>query len=181
MRKPIVCLFIVAMIAGGRIALGSGLATPTNPKGGFSADLTLMGRAGQGRNGSMLRGSLGYGVTENFKLSLSAPVVITAEPLAPARMSAFTPMTGDVEALAIWRFHRKDTGIGSRVESALAGGVLVPGPQKMGGALADVESGVGLLVGGVTGFASRSNYFWVGATYQRYLESRSGRRPNLLA
>jgi hypothetical protein len=26
----------------------------------------------------MLRGSLGYGVTENFELSISAPVVITA-------------------------------------------------------------------------------------------------------
>ena len=79
MKKPAVYLFIAGIVAGDRVVLGSGhgpvfgLATPTNPKGGFSADLTLMGRAGQGRNGSMLRGSLGYGVTENFKLSISAP------------------------------------------------------------------------------------------------------------
>jgi hypothetical protein len=187
MKKLAVYLFIAGIVGGDRALVGSGhgpvfgLATPTNPKGGFSADLTLMGRAGQGKNGSMLRGSLGYGVTEDLKLSISAPVVITAEPLAPSRMSAFTPMTGDVEGLAIWRFHRRDTGIGSRVESALVGGVLVPGPQEMGGVLRDVESSVGALIGGVTGFASRSNYFWVGTSYQRYAESKSDRRPDLLA
>lgn len=187
MRKPAVYLFLAGILAGDRAVLGSGhgpvfgLATPTNPKGGFSADLSLMGRAGQGRNGSMLRGSLGYGVTENLKLSISAPIVITAEPLAPARMSAFMPMTGDIEGLAIWRFHRRDTGVGSRVESALVGGILVPGPHAMGGVLRDVESGAGALIGGVTGFASRSHYFWVGTTYQRYAESKSDRRPDLLA
>ena len=158
-----------------------GLATPTNPKGGFSADLTMMGRTGEGRNGAMLRGALGYGITENLKVSLSAPVVFTAEPLTPSRMSAFTPMTGDIESLLTWRFHRKDTGVGSRVESALIGGVLIPGPQEMGGALRNVESGLGGLIGGVTGFASRSNYFWVGGSYQRYAERRGDTRPDLLA
>jgi hypothetical protein len=186
MKKRAAFLYISGFLAADRFVLASGhgpvfgLATPTNPRGGLSADLTLMGRAGQGRNSSMFRGSLGYGVTENLKLSISAPVVVTAEPLAPARMSAFTPMSGDVEGLAIWRFHRRDTGVGSRVESALVGGVLVPGPQEMGGVLRDVESGVGVLVGGVTGFASRSNYFWVGTSYQRYTKSKSDRRPDLL-
>ena len=128
----------------------------------------------------MLRGSLGYGVTENFKVSVSAPVVLTTESFAPARMSAFTPMTGDIEALALWRFDRRDTGVGSRIESALLGGVLVPGPQDAGGVLREVKSGVGALVGAVTGFASRSNYFWVGSSYQRYAESKNDRRPDLL-
>jgi hypothetical protein len=141
----------------------------------------MMGRTGQGRNGAMLRGALGYGITENLKVSLSAPVVFTAEPLAPARMSAFTPMTGDIEGLLTWRFHRKDTGVGSRVESAVIGGVLIPGPQEMGGVLRNVESGVGEFIGGVTGFASRSNYFWVGGSYQRYAESDRDTRPDLLA
>jgi hypothetical protein len=158
-----------------------GLATPTNPKGGFSVDLTMMGRTGEGRNGAMLRGALGYGITENLKVSLSAPVVFTAEPLAPSRMSAFTPMTGDVEGLLTWRFHRQDTGVGSRVESAVIGGVLVPGPQEMGGALRNIDSGVGGLIAGVTGFASRSNYFWVGGSYQRYAARRGDKRPDLLA
>jgi hypothetical protein len=158
-----------------------GLATPTNPKGGFSADLTLMGRTGEGRNGTMLRGALGYGITENLKVSLSAPVAFTAEPLAPARMSAFAPMASDIEGLLTWRFRRKDTGVGSRVESALIGGVLIPGPQEMGGVLRNVESGLGALIGGVSGFASRSNYFWVGGSYQRYAERRGDTRPDLLA
>lgn len=158
-----------------------GLATPTNPKGGFSVDLTMMGRTGQGRNGAMVRGALGYGITENLKVSLSAPVVLSAEPLAPARMSALTPMTGDIEGLLTWRFHRQDTGIGSRVESAVIGGLLIPGPQEMGGALRNIESGVGGFIGGVTGLASRSNYFWVGGSYQRYAERRGDTRPDLLA
>jgi hypothetical protein len=187
MNRTAVYLLIAGIVAGDRALLGAGhgpvfgLATPTNPRGGFTADLALMGRAGQGRNGAMLRGALAYGVTENFKLSISAPVMITAEQLAPARMSAFMPMTGDVEGVAMWRFHRRDTGIGSRVESAVLGGVLVPGPQEMGGVLRNVESGIGALIGGVTGFASRSNYLWVGASYQGYTESNSDRRPDLLA
>src|SRR3982751_2544892 len=71
-----------------------GFATPTNPKGGFSFDLSAMGRTGEGRSGAMMRGGLGYGITENVKVSISAPVIFSAEPLAPSRMSATTPMTG---------------------------------------------------------------------------------------
>ena len=58
----------------------------------------------------MLRGALGYGITENLKVSLSAPVVLHGRALAPARMSAFTPMTGDIEGLLTWRFHRQRHG-----------------------------------------------------------------------
>src|SRR5215212_3868911 len=85
-----------------------GLATPTNPKGGWSFDTSMMGRAGDGY-GAMMRASLGYGVTENFKLAVSAPVVFKAEPFPSARTSAVTPMGGDFEGLAIWRLNRQDT------------------------------------------------------------------------
>jgi hypothetical protein len=184
-RQRLLAVAIMLLLAPHARASGHGpvfgLATPTNPKGGISADLTMMGRVGQGRNGAMLRGALGYGITENLKASLSAPLVFTAEPLAPARMSAFTPMTGDIEGLLTWRFHRQDTGVGSRFESAVIGGVIVPGPQEMGGALRNVEGGVGGFIGAVTGFASRSNYFWIGGTYQRYVESNGDRCPDLLA
>lgn len=184
-RERLILLAALLLIAPHARASGHGpvfgLATPTNPKGGFSVDLTMMGRTGQGRNGAMLRGALGYGITENLKVSLSAPAVFTAEPLAPARMSAFTPMTGDIEGLLTWRFHRQDTGVGSRVESAVIGGILVPGPQEMGGTLRNVASGVGGFIGAVTGLASRSNYFWVGGSYQRYAKSDGDRRPDLLA
>jgi hypothetical protein len=149
-----------------------GLATPTNPRGGWSFDTSLMGRGGAG-SGFMFRPALGYGLTENLKVSVSAPVVFKAEPFAPNRVSAFTSMGGDFEGLAIWRFHRQDTGVGSRFESAAIGGVLLPSPQAAGG-------GVGGLIGGVTGIASRSHYAWGGATYQRYSSSNGHRRPDLL-
>jgi hypothetical protein len=112
-------------------------------------------------------------VTENLKISVSAPVVFKAEPFAPSRMSAFTSMSGDFEGTAIWRFHRQDTGVGSRFESAAIGGLIIPSPQSAG-------SGVGGLIGGVTGIASRSHYAWGGATYQRYSSSSGDRRPDLL-
>src|ERR1700738_4013710 len=79
-----------------------GLATPTNPKGGFSFDTSLMGRYGDG-GGTMFRATLGYGITENFKVSVSAPVLFQTEPFTPARVAPFTPMGGDFEGLAIWR------------------------------------------------------------------------------
>jgi hypothetical protein len=156
-----------------------GLATPTNPKGGWSLDFNLMGRAGRG-SGVMFRPALGYGVTENFKVAVSAPVSFKAEPFYPSRMSAFTAMSGDFEATAIWRFHRQDTGVGSRFESAAIAGALVPGPQDPGGALKNVNGGPGALIGGVTGYASRSHYAWAGATYQRYSANDGDRRPDLL-
>lgn len=156
-----------------------GLATPTNPKGGWSLDFNLMGRGGAG-SGVMFRPALGYGITENLKIAVSAPVSFRAEPFPPSRMSAFTSMSGDFEGIGIWRFHRQDTGIGSRFESAAIGGVLLPSPQNAGGPLKGLKSGVGALVGGVTGVASRSHYSWGGATYQRYSPSDGDRRPDLL-
>src|SRR5580765_1957021 len=54
------------------------LATPTNPKGGFSFDTSIMGRY-SGGSGTMFRGTLGYGITENLKVSVSAPLVFQGE------------------------------------------------------------------------------------------------------
>ena len=106
-----------------------GLATPTNPKGGWSADLSLMSRLGETRDGWMMRGGLGYGITRDLKISLSAPVVFQREVLPPGRFAGFMPMGGDVEVLSTWRFHRQNTGVGQRWESAVIGGLLVDGPQ----------------------------------------------------
>jgi hypothetical protein len=156
------------------------LATPTNPKGGFSFDTSLMGRYAGVGSGTMLRESLGYGITENLKISVSAPAMFRAEAFAPSRSSAFTPMGGDLEALAIWRFHRQDTGVGSRFETAAIGGLLLPGPQDNGGALRGIGSGPGALAGIVTGVASRSHYAWAGVTYQRYAANDGDRKPDVL-
>src|SRR5437763_16322337 len=128
----------------------------------------------------MLRMALGYGITENLKISFSAPAVFQAESFSPARLAAFTPMGADLEALGIWRFHRQDTGVGSRFETAAIGGLLVPGPQNSAGPTKNLHSGAGGLAGIVTGVASRSHYAWAGISYQRYAESDHDRRPGVL-
>jgi hypothetical protein len=186
MRKMrVVVMFTAAASALPPLAEASGhgpvfgLATPTNPKGGFSFDTSLMGRYGAGA-GTMLRATLGYGITENFKVSISAPIEFQEEPFPPARVAPFTPMGGDFEGLAVWRFHRQDTGVGSRFETAAIGGVLVPGPQDGGGTAKGLHSGASGLVGIVIGIASRSHYAWSGVSYQKYAASRGDRRPDML-
>jgi hypothetical protein len=139
-----------------------GLATPTNPAGGWSLDLSEMFRVSPDGFGAMMRAEIGYGVTENLKLTISGPAVFAAEPLPPARVSAFMPMGGDFEALAIWRFHRQDLEVGKRFESTAIAGVIEPGPQRAAG------PGPGFYTAAVTGLASRSNYVWAGGGYQRY-------------
>jgi hypothetical protein len=155
------------------------LATPTNPKGGFSFDTSFMGRY-SGGSVTMYRGTLGYGITEYIKVSISAPLLFQTEPFPPSRTAAVTPMGGDFEALALWRFQRSDFGVGKRFETTAIGGLLVPGPQADGGPLKGILRRPGALVGIVSGVTSRSHYVWAGTTYQHYAESHGDRRPDML-
>ena len=157
-----------------------GLATPTNPKGGWSFDLGVNGRGGTGGSTSTLEAELSYGLTQNLKLAVSGPVVFQPDPYPRSSVTTNTPISGDFSGLAWWRFQRKDFA-GKRVESTAVAGVLVPGPQQEAGLYRGLNSGPGYLVGGVTGIASRSQYVWVGATYQRYAESKGDHRPDLLS
>src|ERR1035441_4112958 len=90
-RKSNLVWVAVSLIATPELTYASGhgpvfgLATPTNPQGGFSFDMSLMGRYGDGA-GTMFRATLGYGITENLKISISGPVVFESEPFAPARV-----------------------------------------------------------------------------------------------
>jgi hypothetical protein len=156
-----------------------GLATPTNPKGGWSFDLGVNGR-GSGDTTSTLEAELSYGLTENLKLAVSGPVVFQPDPYPRSSVTTNTPISGDFSGLAWWRFQRKDFA-GKRLESTAVAGVLVPGPQQEAGLYRGLNSGPGYLIGGVTGVASRSQYVWVGASYQRYAASKGDRRPDLLS
>ena len=153
-----------------------GLATPTNPQGGWSFDLGVNGRSG---TASSLEAELSYGLTQNLKLAVSGPVVFQPDPFPRSSVTANTPSSGDFSALAWWRFQRKDLA-GKRIESTAVAGVLAPGPQREAGLFRGLNSGPGYLVGAVTGIASRSQYVWVGAADQRYQPSQGDRRPNLL-
>lgn len=153
-----------------------GLATPTNPQGGWSFDLGVNGRGGVT---STLEAELTYGLTQNIKLAVSGPVVFQADPFPRSSVTANTPISGDFSGLAWWRFHKKDFA-GKRIESTAVAGPLIPGPQQETGLYRGLHSGPGYLVGAVTGVASRSQYMWVGTSYQRYAESKGDRRPDLL-
>jgi len=157
-----------------------GLATPTNPQGGWSFDLGVNGRGGTGGGTSTLEAELSYGLTQNLKLAVSGPVVFQPDSYPRSSVTENTPISGDFSGLAWWRFQKEDFA-GKRFESTAVGGILVPGPQQEAGIYRGLQSGVGYLVGAVTGVASRSQYVWVGASYQRYTESQSDRRPDLLS
>jgi hypothetical protein len=153
-----------------------GLATPTNPQGGWSFDLGVNGRSGMASN---LDAELSYGLTQDIKLAVSAPIVFQPDPYTRSSVTANTPSSGDFSGLLWWRFRRKDFA-GKRVESTVVAGPLIPGPQQQSGLYRGLNSGPGYLVGAVTGIASRSQYVWVGTSYQRYTESKGDRRPDLL-
>jgi hypothetical protein len=157
-----------------------GLATPTNPQGGWSFDLGVNGRGGAGGLTSTLEASLSYGLTQNIKLAVSAPLAFQPDPYSRSSVTMNTPASGDFSGLAWWRFQKKDFA-GKRIESTAVGGVLAPGPQTETGMYRGLNSGVGYMAGAVTGVASRSQYVWVGASYQRYAESKGDRRPDLLS
>lgn len=167
-----------------------GLGTPTNPKGGYSFNLGLSGRNGGGGVVSAVQAELSYGLTENLKLAVSSPVAARGkcssclasggDAYPRSSITLNTPISRDFSGLAWWRFQRKDLA-GKRIESTALGGILIPGPQLEPGPFRNLNSGPGYMVGGVTGIASRSQYIWVGASYQRYAESRGDRRPDLLS
>lgn len=157
-----------------------GLATPTNPKGGWSFDLGVNGRSGSGGTTATPEALLSYGLTQNVKLSVSGPVVIRPDPYARSAVTENTPISGDFSALTWWRFQKKDFA-GKRIESTAVAGVLVPGPQAEAGPYRGLNSGVGYMAGAVTGIASRRQYVWVGSAYQRYAESKGDRRPDLIS
>jgi hypothetical protein len=154
-----------------------GLATPTNPQSGWSFDLGVNGRSGTASN---LEAELTYGLTQNIKLAVSGPVVFQPDPYPRSSVTTNTPISGDFSGLTWWRFQKKDLA-GKRIESTAVAGVLVPGPQQETGLYRGLNSGPGYLVGAVTGMASRSQYVWVGTSYQRYAESKGDRRPDLLS
>src|SRR5436309_4809324 len=77
-----------------------GLATPTNPKGGWSFDLGANGRGGNAGTTATVETELSYGLTQNLKLSASAPVVIEPDPYPASSVTTNTPISGDFSGLA---------------------------------------------------------------------------------
>lgn len=158
-----------------------GMATPTNVAGGWAIDFGAMGRRGDPGHASTLRTMISFGWTEDLQLSASAPLVLSSTTLPAARMTGMMPGGGDVEGLVAWRFHRTGTGIGSRFESTIYGGLIVPGPQRPAGLAGSFSRAPGTYTGIATGVASRSQYVWGGIGYTRFIERDGDQRPAVLS
>ena len=143
-----------------------GAATPTLGKGGWSFDQAWMGQVadGAGDTGSLLRGMISFGITEKLQISASVPVPLGGGHGMPSgRMMAMMSGNRDFEALVGWRFHARPVGQGARLESTVYVGGLVPFDARRGGISASPAAYVSV----TTGYASRSHYFWAGASHQR--------------
>ncbi|MEZ5318162.1 MAG: hypothetical protein R2752_12230 [Vicinamibacterales bacterium] len=158
-----------------------GMTTPTNATGAWALDFGVMGRSGEGRVGLMTRVMATYGVTEDLQISASAPLVFASAPFAAARGTAMMPANGDLEAIGAWRFHRRGTAVGTRVESTAYAGIIVPGPQQPAGVVGGLKRAPGLYVAGATGLASRSHYVWAGVGYTRFAERSGDRRADVVS
>jgi hypothetical protein len=154
-----------------------GLATPTNSQGEWSFDEGIFGRsAGDGIQASA-RTLLGYGITPHLTLFLTLPVVIASATLPPARIQP----GADFDSTFAWRFQHRATKVGTRIESTAFASFVVPGPQSGFEGVANTANAPGLMLGAVTGTASRSNYLWLGGTYTQFFEHNGDRRPAVLS
>lgn len=130
--------------------------------------------------GMMFREMLSYGITEDLQISFSVPWVFQTAPLSPARQTAMMPGTFDFETILGWRFDRQGIDVGSRRESTVYAGLILPSKQKTKGMLGDLEKAPGFSTAIATGIASRSHYLWAGASFTRFSEEDGDRRPQTL-
>lgn len=140
-----------------------GLATPTGGRGSISYDLTSMSFLQDG-GGIMLRHTWRYSTTERIMLNFSFPTPLVRHRVDPPRTRGGTlmPGFGDLEVSALWRFHQQNIGIGSRFESTAIVGAAHTGEERRGG----VRVGRSVHAAAVTGYASRTVYFWGGGGVQ---------------
>jgi hypothetical protein len=154
-----------------------GLATPTNSQGEWSFDEGTFARASNDGVQASARTLLGYGFTPNLTMFLTLPVVVASATLPPTRIQP----GADFDLSLAWRFQHRATKVGTRIESTAFASLVVPGAQSGFKGVAHTSDAPGLMLGAVTGTASRSNYLWLGGTYTEFFEHNGDRRPGVLA
>lgn len=154
-----------------------GLATPTLARGQWSSDTAVMQVEGDMDSSTRFRQLLGYGVTEDLQVNLALPLGETGRDamLPSVRGSSMMGAAETVEASLQWRFHRTAPRVGTRRESALFVGVSEPTDEALGG----LEPGTGFNVAAVTGYASRTTYWWLGGGVQGNAARDDARLGNL--
>lgn len=127
----------------------------------------------------MSRAMLSCGITQDLQVSLTMPYVFNSAPLAPGRVTSMMSATSDFEVIGAWRFHRKGTAVGTRVESTLYAGPVIPGPQRPAGMVGNLTKAPGVYTALSTGLASRRYYVWGGVGNLHFAERDGDQRPNL--
>lgn len=153
-----------------------GLATPTLGQGQWSSDTALM-RTRHGPGGRWrLREMIGYGISEDLQFNLSFALDSeAARYVANSRSGPMMGQPGTTEAGLLWRFHRVAPAVGQRRESTL----LVTLADGADAGVDNGTSGASIHIGAVTGYASRSTYWWLGAGAQSYRSRNGFQRGNL--
>ena len=154
-----------------------GLATPTLARDQWSSDTAAMRIESDMGASSQFRQLLGYGVTEDLQVNLSFPLGRSGNDamLPSSRGGSMMGAAETVEGSLQWRFHRTAPRVGTRRESAVFIGVSEP----TGDAGGSLEPGNGFNLAAVTGYASRTTYWWVGGGAQGYTSRDNARLGNL--
>jgi hypothetical protein len=180
MRRAVLLLVVLGLplfaLASGHGPV-FGLATPTNSQGEWSFDEGLFGRSASLGSHLSIRSLLGYGFTPHLTVSLTLPAVVgDTTALPPARIQP----SDDFEATLAWRFQHRATKVGTRLESTAFASVVAPGPQSGFKGVTHTTNMPGIMLGAVTGMASRSHYVWLGSTYTKFFEHDGDKRPDIL-
>lgn len=183
MNPPLGKCLALALSLGAGSAHGEGhgplfgLATPTLGAGQWSSDTGFM-RMEQGSDGQWrAREMIGYGINEDLQATVTLPLDRRKSPMVPnARGGAMMGQPGAVEASLLWRFHREAPRIGVRRESSLLIGLSGGDEFGVGGR----DAGPSLHLAAVTGYASRTTYWWLGGGGQWHRSDEGTRRGNLV-
>lgn len=155
-----------------------GMATPTLGEGQWSSDTATMSLANEWNSAVMFREMVGYGITPDVQLTVSFPLGRADRLMQPPNTRGGSMMAGfrDLEAGLFWRFDRDAPDIGKRRESTLMVSAVMPhGGDRRDG----IGATPGLNVGAVTGYASRTLYWWLGSGAQFRVSENGARRGNL--
>lgn len=153
-----------------------GLATPTLARGQWSSDTAVARVDAQAGDSFSVREMIGYGITEDLQALLTFPLKRPDNTaMQSIRGGSMMGEMGAVEASLQWRFHRTAPAIGARRESAILMGLSEPTDDTLG----RMQVGTSVHVAAVTGYASRTTYWWAGAGMQRYAETGGDRLGSL--
>ena len=154
-----------------------GYATPVNSQGEVSCDTGIFGRNGSRGTKLSTGTACGYGLTPHLTFTAFVPATFGSGSLPESRIFP----TGEWSAGASWRFFHSVTQVGKRLEGTGSLALVVPGPQADSGVLGSINRAPGVAGTLAAGFASRSQYLWLGGGYTGFFEKGGSRRPDTIS